>query len=69
MQDSPDFEIDHRIATMSVHVNDIADIDVRLVNDSRYHWLLLVPALPDIVDGGRSSTSTISGSAGTSSSQ
>ena len=50
MQDSPDFEIDHRIAAMSVHVDDIADIDVRLVNDSRYHWLLLVPALPDIVE-------------------
>ena len=50
MQDRSDFEIDHRLAAMSVDIDRFADIDIRLVNDSRYHWLMLVPALPNIVE-------------------
>ncbi|MEM8689080.1 MAG: HIT domain-containing protein [Pseudomonadota bacterium] len=37
------FELDERLRTDSVAVTSLALCDVRLMNDSRYRWLLLIP--------------------------
>ena len=50
MTDSDLFELDQRLAATSIAVTRRAGIEVRLVNDSRYQWLMLVPCLPDIVE-------------------
>ena len=50
MNDSDLFELDQRLAATSIAVTRRAGIEVRLVNDSRYQWLMLVPCLPDIFE-------------------
>ncbi len=50
MTDSDLFELDQRLAATSIAVTRRAGIEVRLVNDSRYQWLMLVPCLPDIFE-------------------
>ena len=50
MTDSDLFQLDPRLAATSIAVGRRAGIEVRLVNDSRYQWLMLVPCLPDIVE-------------------
>ena len=50
MTDSDIFRLDERLAATSIAVRRRAGIEVRLVNDSRYQWLMLVPCLSDIVE-------------------
>ena len=50
MNDHNTFQLDPRLAAMSVAVGRHADIEFRLVDDTRYHWLMLVPAIPDIIE-------------------
>ena len=50
MTDSDLFQLDPRLAATSIAVGRRAGIEVRLVNDSRYQWLMLVPCLPDIFE-------------------
>ena len=50
MTDSDLFELDQRLAETSIGVTRRAGIEVRLVNDCRYQWLMLVPCLPDIFE-------------------
>ena len=38
-----DFELDERLRNDTVAVTSLALCDVRLMNDSRYRWLLLIP--------------------------
>lgn len=42
------FALDRRIEQTSLLITQLDDFQIRLVNDKRYIWLLLVPALPDI---------------------
>ena len=44
------FKLDSRLADISVLAETIDDLQIRLVNDSRYFWLMIVPTLPDIVE-------------------
>ena len=41
--DMADFELNERLAADSIPVTSLELCDVRLMNDSRYCWLLLVP--------------------------
>ena len=50
MTDSDKFRLDQRLAATSITISHRAGIEVRLVNDSRYHWLMLVPCLADVVE-------------------
>jgi len=45
-----DFHLHPQLEADSVAVTDLALSSVRLINDSNYPWLLLVPRLPDLVD-------------------
>ncbi|TVQ31186.1 MAG: HIT family protein [Wenzhouxiangella sp.] len=45
-----DFELDKRLATDSLPVTDLALGRVRLMNDRRFPWLLLVPRRPGCVE-------------------
>lgn len=47
---SEGFELDPRIAATSRPVGDTDFCLVRLVNDSRYPWLVLIPRRPGIVE-------------------
>lgn len=42
------FKLDERLGADSVFVGSLALCDVRLMNDSRYRWLLLVPRRANI---------------------
>ena len=41
------FELDSRIARDSILITELSLCQVRLQNDARYPWLVLVPKLPD----------------------
>ena len=43
-----DFTLDSRLADSSVSVALIDGFDVRLVDDMRYFWVLLIPQIPNI---------------------
>ncbi len=43
-----EFELDERLRNDSLAVTTLALCDVRLMNDSRYRWLLLIPRRPGI---------------------
>jgi diadenosine tetraphosphate (Ap4A) HIT family hydrolase len=45
-----DFELDTRLANDSLPVTDLELCSVRLMNDSRFPWLLLVPRCLDCVE-------------------
>ena len=38
-----EFTLDHRIKSTSLPIKSVANFEVRLVNDSRFLWLLLIP--------------------------
>lgn len=42
------FTLDSRLENSSLLITTLEAFQIRLVNDKRYIWLLLVPALPDI---------------------
>ena len=42
------FLLDPRLANLSHSLAEIAGLDIRLANDSRYIWLYIVPQLPNI---------------------
>lgn len=44
------FELDPRLATDSVFVADLPLSQLRLMNDARFPWLVLVPRLSDAVE-------------------
>ena len=46
----PAFQLDPRIAAASVAVADLALCHVRLQDDRRWPWLVLVPRRPDLVE-------------------
>lgn len=46
----PEFELDARLAADSLPVADLALCTVRLMNDRRFPWLLLVPRRPGCVE-------------------
>lgn len=46
----PSFTLHPRLAADSLAVGDLRLSSVRLMNDARYPWLLLVPQRPDIVE-------------------
>lgn len=39
------FELHERLAADSIHLGDLPLCQLRLINDSRFYWLLLVPRL------------------------
>ena len=45
-----EFTLDPLIATTSLSVVEFGIFDLRLVNDSRYLWLLLIPQIADITE-------------------
>jgi len=49
---STDFVLDDRLRADSVHVLDLPLCDVRLMDDARYAWLVLVPRRPGLVEIG-----------------
>ncbi|MGC6498207.1 MAG: HIT family protein [Candidatus Puniceispirillaceae bacterium] len=50
MTNSDLFQLDQRLAATSIAIGRKSCIEVRLVDDSRYQWLMLVPCLPNIVE-------------------
>ena len=44
------FTLDPRIASSSLFLRQCGFCELRLVNDSRYCWLLLIPQIADIVE-------------------
>lgn len=44
----PDFEIDHRLMADSIPITELPLCQLRLMNDRRYVWLILVPRRPHI---------------------
>ena len=48
MQEHPAFVLDPRLAQDSVPVSDLDLCTLRLMNDSRYPWLLLIPKQPGL---------------------
>ncbi len=47
---SPDFTLDDRLAATSVPVTELPLCGVRLMDDARYPWLLLVPRVAGVVE-------------------
>jgi diadenosine tetraphosphate (Ap4A) HIT family hydrolase len=45
-----DFELDPRLAADTLPIADLDLCSVRLMNDARYPWLVLVPRRPDMVE-------------------
>ena len=45
-----DFTLDNRLADSSLSVIICDKFDVRLVDDKRYFWALLIPQIPDITE-------------------
>ena len=45
-----DFILDERIAATSFAIETIEQIEIRLVDDSRFFWLLFIPQIPDITE-------------------
>ena len=45
-----DFILDERIAATSIAIETIEQIEIRLVDDSRFFWLLFIPQIPDITE-------------------
>ncbi|WP_349359011.1 HIT family protein [Stappia sp.] len=46
----PRFDLDPRLAADSLPVADLDLATVRLMSDSRFPWLLVIPQRPDLVD-------------------
>lgn len=44
------FQLHPRLAADSLHLGDLSLCQLRLMNDSRFFWLLLIPRLPDAVE-------------------
>jgi diadenosine tetraphosphate (Ap4A) HIT family hydrolase len=44
------FELDARLAADTIHIGDLALCQVRLMNDARYPWLVLVPRRVAVVE-------------------
>lgn len=44
------FQLNPRLAADSVHLGDLPLCQLRLMNDSRFFWLLLIPRLPDAME-------------------
>ncbi len=44
------FVLDERLAADTISLGVIDDIDIRLMNDARYWWLVLVPQIGDAVE-------------------
>lgn len=42
------FALDLRLAADTLHVGDMPLCEVRLMNDARYRWLVLVPRVPNV---------------------
>jgi len=47
---SADFALDHRLCADSVSVSSLPLCDVRLMNDARFAWLVLIPRRPGMVE-------------------
>ena len=47
---TPRFALDSRLANDTVAVRDLDLCTVRLMNDARFPWLILVPMIPDAVE-------------------
>jgi diadenosine tetraphosphate (Ap4A) HIT family hydrolase len=47
---NPDFELDARLAADTLPVLATEFLEVRLMDDSRWPWLLLIPRRPEIVE-------------------
>lgn len=45
-----DFQLDERLARDSVHIGDLELCQLRLANDSRWPWLILVPRVADAIE-------------------
>ncbi len=50
MSEGDEFSLDPRLATDSTPLVDLALCAVRLMEDARYPWLVLVPRRPDVVE-------------------
>ncbi len=46
----PIFQLDQQLATDSLPVTELPLCRIRLMNDRRFPWLLLIPARPDCVE-------------------
>ena len=44
------FTLDSRLENSSLPITSIGDFQIRLVNDKRYIWLLIIPAIPNITE-------------------
>ena len=44
------FSLDHRLQADSSYIASFELCDLRLHNDARYPWLILVPRVPDVTD-------------------
>ncbi|MBE0508600.1 MAG: diadenosine tetraphosphate hydrolase, partial [Marinospirillum sp.] len=44
------FQLHPRLAEDSLHLGNLPLCQLRLMNDSRFFWLLLIPRLPDAVE-------------------
>jgi diadenosine tetraphosphate (Ap4A) HIT family hydrolase len=44
------FMLDPRLDAATELASTIAGIEIRVVKDARYYWLMLVPAMPDITE-------------------
>ena len=44
------FVLDPRLEASTVPYKRVAGFDVRLVDDSRWPWVMIVPAIPDVVE-------------------
>ncbi len=50
MSDTPEFELHPKLREDSLRVGELLLCDLRLVNDCRFPWCLLVPRIPDITE-------------------
>jgi len=50
MSDTTEFKLDSKLRADSLTVGELPLCDLRLMNDSRFHWCLLVPRIPEITE-------------------
>lgn len=50
MSDTSDFKLHPQLRTDSLTVGELPLCDLRLVNDSRFQWCLLIPRIPDLTE-------------------
>ncbi len=45
-----EFTLDERLRADSLRVGQLELCELRLINDRRFHWCLLVPRIPDLIE-------------------